>query len=551
MSISPAAAESSTGLDFGKYLLQQKEITESQLRQAASTHTLFNQKLGETLCSLGYITRDTLNQRFAEFSPDLDVITKDALQEYELDRQFMRTHSATSPTIRVVHAHSSKPPLILIVEPNLAVKALRMRYQDSKVCYAKLSLITDLLLDGLTANAESMLLKLIKQSHSVSAAATVSPVNFVDNLTSYALCRRASDIHLEPEGEYTRIRLRIDGVLHPIAAILTTFMPKVCSVLREKCNNPAAEDINSPADGKYKHTMSFVTIDVRMSMIPSIKARGSLSVVLRLLAHSNDIPPLSALGLEKSQINSWQGWLNNYSGVLIVSGPTGSGKSTTIYSAISEMISPEVNLIAVEDPVERFLDGAKQVQVSKKISFAQALKSFMRHDPDIIVVGEIRDAESATAAFHASLTGHLVVSTIHASSSLGIIPRLIEFDIDNVLLVECLKGLVSQRLVRKNCPFCKSSREIPDLYKSLFSDIAKEVYGQGCPKCLSTGYSGRTTIAEVIPAREFDARMLVDPLRHTELRKELKSKGVLSIVDHAALKVSSGLTTASEVFRVL
>ena len=245
--------------------------------------------------------------------------------------------------------------------------------------------------------------------------------------------------------------------------------------------------------------------------------------------------------------------IDGYSGVIVISGPTGAGKTTTIYSALTEVIDPKINIVTVEDPVERHLELAKQVQVTKGVlEFDEALRAFMRHDPDIIVVGEIRDEASAKIAFEAALTGHLVITTLHANSALGIIPRLKGFGVDDLSLQEALKGLTGQRLVRRICPHCKAKTEIPEELSGLIPGLTSQMKGTGCERCHETGYLGRTLIAEMIPFGETSSDMTYNS-NFTALQKEVvtASDKVLTLTQHAKLKIEQGETTVEEFYRVL
>lgn len=379
-------------------------------------------------------------------------------------------------------------------------------------------------------------------------------VKLVNGIISEAVRRKASDIHVEPYEKFVRVRVRIDGVLHELMAIPYKLKDAVVSRIKVMARLDIAER-RLPQDGHIKMKFPDKTIDLRVSTLPTLFGE---KVVMRILDKSSLTLDLSKLGFERQALENFLEAISRPYGLILVTGPTGSGKTTTLYSAINRLNSPDVNILTVEDPVEYDFPGINQVQVKEEVglTFASVLRSFLRQDPDIILVGEIRDAETATIAIRAALTGHLVLSTLHTNDAPSAVSRLTDMGIEPFLVAASLNLVVAQRLVRKICSHCKESVEIDEIVLERIGmakkDLeGKEVYrGRGCPRCNNTGYSGRIGLYEVMPISPEIREMILRRVPIHEIREKTIEEGMLTLRDAAVSKFLNGLTTIDEVIRV-
>jgi len=374
-------------------------------------------------------------------------------------------------------------------------------------------------------------------------------VEAVNLLLLQAVKAGASDIHIEPQADKMRLRLRIDGVLKEITPPESGIYNAFVSRIKIMSNLDIAER-RQPQDGRLNVDFEDGSLDVRVSVIPTIQGE---SIVLRLLRQHARILTLDELGMSPENLKIYSSLIRRPSGIILVTGPTGSGKTTTLYASLSILQSVEKNIITIEDPVEYKLNFCRQIQVNPKVNltFANGLRSILRHDPNIIMVGEIRDLEAATIAIQAALTGHLVFSTLHTNDSASAITRLIDMGIEPFLISSCLNGAVAQRLVRILCPKCK--KKIKGVYKnSPYPDKEIEVYEPGgCQECLQTGYSGRIGIFEVMEMTPAIGRLAVEKSSSEEIMSLCRSKGKEFIFEDGWKKVLSGLTSPQELLRIL
>lgn len=380
-------------------------------------------------------------------------------------------------------------------------------------------------------------------------------IRLVNLIINRAVELRASDIHIEPYENQLRVRYRIDGILHEAESPSARLRFAIISRLKIMAKLNIAER-RLPQDGRIKLVVRGNEIDLRVSCIPTMYGE---SVVLRILDKMSGIMGLSEIGFDETALRGYRDSLDRPNGIILVTGPTGSGKTTTLYGSLLHLNEIERNIITVEDPIEYRIGGINQIQVKPQIglSFAHALRSILRHDPDIVMVGEIRDVETAEIAIQAALTGHLVLSTLHTNSAVITINRLLEMGIADYLLTSTLVSVLAQRLVRKLCPHCKEPYEaLPDLVKQLHiyrltNEPTVELYRpKGCEECGGTGYLGRTPIAEFLP--------LSDPIQ-TQILKHADSQtvqscaiehGMTTMYEDGLRKVMAGETTTDEILRV-
>lgn len=384
-------------------------------------------------------------------------------------------------------------------------------------------------------------------------AQEASVIKFVNEIILEAINERASDIHIEPFEKALSIRYRIDGVLHEAAVPpqINRFKAAIISRIKILSNMNIAER-RLPQDGRIKFTVGSRQVDVRVSVIPMIFGEG---VVMRILDKATVLYSLPELGLDEETFAQFQTLIIKPHGIMLVTGPTGSGKTTTLYAALNAIVGTEKKVITTEDPVEYNLDGVNQIPVDHKVgmSFAMGLRAILRHDPDVVMIGEIRDLETAQAATQASLTGHLVLSTLHTNDAASAATRLIDMGVEPFLVSSTLSGVMAQRLVRVICPNCKTEQnpEEAKVPKSAgFSKGDKLFHGSGCRQCRNSGYSGRTGLYELLMMNEELGEKIIQRVAASELVRIGRANGMRLLSEDGWHKVKQGHTTLEEVMRV-
>jgi type IV pilus assembly protein PilB len=397
---------------------------------------------------------------------------------------------------------------------------------------------------------------LVEEKVSLEEGSKPGVVEGVKLLLYQAYKFNASDIHIEAHEGRMRLRLRIDGVLKEVSAPANVPYNAFVSSIKIMANLDIAEK-RTPHDGRFNFNLEEAALDIRVSVIPTTQGE---SIVLRLLRHHEKLLTLEELGMAQQQLDIFLRLIHRPSGIVLVTGPTGSGKTTTLYASLSLLKSVEKNIITIEDPPEYQLDFCRQIQVNPKVNltFDKGLRSILRHDPDIIMVGEIRDLEAANIAIQAALTGHLVLSTLHTNDAPSAITRLVDMGIEPFLIASCLNGAVAQRLVRVLCPKSKKliDKEVlieKEIYKHV-PQVDKDfmVYeGQGCPDCLNTGYAGRLGIFEIMEMTPQIGRLVVEKASSDEITDFCRSKEMKFLKDDGWQKVFNGITSPQELMRVL
>lgn len=384
-------------------------------------------------------------------------------------------------------------------------------------------------------------------------AQEASVIKLVNEIILEAINERASDIHIEPYERTLSIRYRIDGVLQEAAVPpqINQFKAAIISRVKILSNMNIAER-RLPQDGRIKFTVGNRQVDVRVSVIPMIFGEGA---VMRLLDKATVLFTLPELGLDGETFDQFQTLIVKPHGILLVTGPTGSGKTTTLYAALNAIVGTEKKVITTEDPVEYNLDGVNQIPVDHKVgmSFAMGLRAILRHDPDVVMIGEIRDLETAQAAIQASLTGHLVLSTLHTNDAASAATRLIDMGIEPFLVSSTLSGVMAQRLVRMICPDCKTElnpREVKLPKAANFSKGDKLFHGSGCRECRNSGYRGRTGLYELMMMNEELGEKIIQRVASSELVRTGCANGMRLLSEDGWLKVKRGNTTLAEVMRV-
>ena len=433
---------------------------------------------------------------------------------------------------------------------NQLVEEIKTRYAQSLS-----SEVTEALKDSAHARPAARLQAAEVAGTGVIREAPIAKI--VSTILEFAMKARASDIHIEPMEERTRVRYRIDGIMYEKLILPKNVHNSVISRIKI-LSRMKIDEKRVPQDGRFNFAVGEEEVDLRVSSLPS--SHGE-KIVMRLLKKAMKVPDLPQLGLRGRALTNLQSSIRVPHGIILVTGPTGSGKTTTLYSVLNIINTPKVNIMTLEDPVEYKMSGTTQTQVNPQagLNFASGLRSFLRQDPDIIMVGEIRDKETAELAIQASLTGHLVFSTLHTNSAAGALPRLLDMEAESFLLASSMTCVVGQRVVRKVCDHCKESYSPPeevvaDIKKKLGS-LLKEgeitLYkGKKCQECNGTGYSGRVGIFEVLPVNEKIGRLILERSPSSKIEAQAKEDGMITMKQDGYLKVVEGVTTLEEVLRV-
>lgn len=383
----------------------------------------------------------------------------------------------------------------------------------------------------------------------------------VSTIIEFSIKSRASDIHIEPEENRTKVRYRIDGILQEKLSLPKTIHEALVSRIKI-LSEMKIDEKRIPQDGRFNFKISNDEVDLRVSTLPTVNGE---KVVMRLLKKTGGIPNLLELGLRGPQLKDVEESILKPYGIILITGPTGSGKTTTLYSILSRLNKPSVNIMTLEDPVEYQIQGINQVQINPQagLTFATGLRSFLRQDPNIILVGEIRDKETTQLAIQAALTGHLVFSTLHTNDSSTAIPRLIDLGAEPFLIASVLTAVIAQRICRRICPNCKKSYQpidkVQENIKTVLGPLLPKTYekqpitlykGEGCQECNQTGYLGRIAIFEVLRVSSMINKMILQQESAKNIEEQAKKEGLIMMKQDGYLKALEGITTIEEVLRV-
>lgn len=410
---------------------------------------------------------------------------------------------------------------------------------------------------------EAQATHLIKQPQSAGAVIKEAPISkIVSTILEFAVKSRASDIHIEPEELRTRVRYRVDGILQDKLTLPRGIHDAIVSRIKI-LSEMKIDEKRIPQDGRFFFKLGEEEDDLRISTLPTVNGE---KVVLRLLKKTGGMPSLNDLGLRGSPLKNLEEAILKTNGIVLVTGPTGSGKTTTLYSILSKLNKPSVNILTLEDPVEYKIPGINQVQVNIQagLTFATGLRAFLRQDPNIILVGEIRDKDTTQLTIQAALTGHLVFSTLHTNDSATAIPRLIDLGGEPFLIASVLNASLAQRIVRKICTYCKKlyepSEELQKNIKLVLGDLLPKPYiddkpiqltkGEGCDECNKTGYLGRIAVFEVLKISHSINTMILKQASSKDINDQAKKEGMITIKQDGYLKALDGLTTVEEILRV-
>lgn len=542
-------------LRIGELLLKQQIITDDQLKIALTEQKKNAEKLGKILINLGFVSeaviRDLMSQSLGVSHVDLSqlVVDSEAIRLVPQNLAYRYTllpinFDNSTQTLTVAMADIFN---VLAIDQLVAILGEKITIEPVVAGEAEIINAIDnwygfeLSIDGILQEIETG--EIDYQSLSVSQGEYSQPlVRLVDALLSDAVKHGASDIHLEPEKGFLKIRYRIDGVLQQIRSLHKDYWPAIVVRLKVMAGLNIAEN-RQPQDGRISLTLSGRTIDFRLSVQPTIHGEN---LVLRILDRQKGILTLEQLELLDENLTSLKEMIARPEGVILITGPTGSGKTTTLYSLLQQINREEVNIMTLEDPVEYILGQVRQTAVNEavKLDFANGIRSMMRQDPDIIMIGEIRDQEAAEMAFRAAMTGHQVYSTLHTNSAIGAIPRLLDIGILPDILAENLIGVIGQRLVRKLCPACKQE----------YLDQTKKVnlyHAVGCEMCGQRGYKGRIALMEIFRLDDTLEEMITHQSSTYKLKKQAKKSGFVTLAEEGMRRVLEGSTALEEVSRVV
>lgn len=555
---------------LGEILLERQYITRPQLNQALAKQKETKEPLGQILIQLGFLNEAQLRMVLSEqlgvsflstdqLKPRMDQRLKEAIPTefalanlvLPLDRtgQVLKVAVAKVPdlifmdNLRKITGFDIITVLATETELKRAIEAYYGNIDLQEVVSS--SEVDDVTQDYVQAPDEQK----VDLEATISEAEKAPVVKLVDVMIRKALEDRASDIHIEPCQDKINIRYRVDGILYELPPPPRELHSAMVSRIKILSKMDIAEK-RTPQDGSFALQYKGRKVDMRVSTIPVIFGE---KVVMRILDKRMDLLDMKALGFEPEQLASFEAALMRPYGLIFVTGPTGSGKSTTLYAALNKRLSSEINILTVEDPVEYQISGMNQVQVKPEIglTFASALRAFLRQDPDVILVGEVRDLETAEICIRASLTGHLVLSTLHTNDAVTAVTRLVDLGIQSYLVAGSLGLVAAQRLIRVLCPDCKEPYKVDAKTRDEYGMHAETLYkAVGCPKCRKIGYWGRMAIYEVLPIDEEIRRLITKDADLSKLRAVQREKKYETLLQNGIRKVERGLTTLDEVLSV-
>jgi type IV pilus assembly protein PilB len=556
------------GEHFGALLVANGAVTSEQLsdaleKQKASGLRLGEQLLQQRLVSEGVVAK-TLGQQYSLDLIDLTTYDVDndasAIVGEEIartlgilpisvgdDEAFIVVSDPTDP--RVVRALQSLP----VARARVGVAGKSQISNAINLAYRAIGEVNEFVDKFASSDQARIATAAAENAHALEIQDDAPVIQVVNRIVTQALRDRASDVHIEPMDENVRIRFRIDGALKEVLRLPTTMGPALISRIKIMAEMNIVER-RRPQDGQFQTVVDGVTLDVRVSTTSTIFGEKA---VLRLLDKSRAMFNLADLGMPEHTSKIYSKMVRAPFGMVVVCGPTGSGKTTTLYATLTEIANEEINVTTVEDPVEYIFPGINQIQTNEQagISFAAGLKSILRQDPDVILVGEMRDVETARIAVQSALTGHFVLSTVHAVDTVSALYRLIDMGIEPFLVASSMSGVLAQRLVRKNCTACLVEYEPTPDQLSFYNESAHRtekthfVKGAGCTYCAHTGYRERIGVYELLSINDDVRRVLVEGGTPDDLRKAAAANGLRSLRDEALDLVANDVTTIAEVIR--
>ena len=528
---------------LGDLLKESGLVTEVQIQDVLAQKKQ-DQKLGDALVEQGFITEKQLLD-VLEIQLKLDSVS---LYQYPIDislTNLIQKDFARSKLLLPIKKEDSH----LIVAMNDPLDFYAIEELEFSTGYVVIPVIAtrDDLLQTINRlyDSEEVSIEYIEGEDAPA-------VKVFNQLLETGVSLKASDIHLDQTEHHVLVRYRIDGVLRSERPLPKLLMNSLVARIKIMAGVNVTES-RLPQDGRISTNILGKKVNLRVSTLPTVYGE---KVVIRILDRSNVFNKVSDIGLEDDTLKDYQALIKQPSGLILLTGPTGSGKTSTLYGSINELNTVDSNIITIEDPVEYQLEGINQVQVNSPIglTFAAGLRSILRQDPNIIMVGEIRDRETAENSVRAALTGHLVFSTLHTNSAIEAVPRLLDMGVESYLIVSSLSGVMAQRLVKKVCKDCATTRPATLVEKEIFErrhqTIEHITYGKGCDACRQTGYRGRMAIHELIVMNEELKQLMMNKATIQELKAHIRQKGTRFLIDDGLIKVKAGKTTLEEVLRV-
>lgn len=549
-------------IPIGQLLLEGNYITQAQLDEALNYQKSHkDMRLGEVFVHLGHIKEEerirALSERLHvpiyqgfEINVNSDVsgmISEDIARKYSVMPLFVQNNTLTivmhDPldfyALEEIKATCGIPVTPMLAPMQMIRNAINRNYSAVNVSDA----ITEM-------NREFGELRVAQSSESNERIDNAPLVKFVNNLIRQAYEQGASDVHIEPFDRYICIRIRVDGVLKEFTNINKNTQDALITRFKIIGGMNIAEK-RVPQDGRIDLMIDGKEIDIRISTIPTIYGE---KIVIRLLGHSlQELSTMEDLGLDERNAKILSHMVHSPNGIILVTGPTGSGKTTTLYSVLNSLKSPKVNIVTVEDPVEKRINGINQVQVNQKagLTFGTGLRSILRQDPDIIMVGEIRDEETAKIAVRSAITGHLVLSTIHTNDSATAIARLKDMGVEPYLIASSLVGIIAQRLARRLCPDCKIAVMPNEREKEMLEGYPGKIFkAEGCPKCNNVGYKGRIALFEMLRIDSTIKEMISTNASTSSIKEYGVSHGMTTLLRSMQILVVEGVTSVEELVRV-
>ncbi|MBY6037047.1 Flp pilus assembly complex ATPase component TadA [Fictibacillus nanhaiensis] len=543
---------------LGDLLVESGLITEELLLQSLKEKGEM-QKLGDALIEKGYLTEQQLIE-VLEFQLGIPHIS---LYRYPIDEQAVSIvpREFARRNFLIPIKKDGDKLLVAMADPMdfMIIEDLRLTtgFQIERAIAAKDDILRAQNKYYEVDDSIQEFLEFLPQGSSLNDDSRITEENspivkLVNQIIQQGIQQKASDIHFDPQETKLVVRYRIDGMLKTERSLPKHMQNMLTARIKIMANLNITEN-RLPQDGRIKINLDMHPVDLRISTLPAIYGE---KIVLRILDLGSTLNNLDHLGFNKLNLQRFSKLIKQPNGIILITGPTGSGKSSTLYSTLNKLNHEEVNIVTIEDPVEYQLAGINQIQVNSAVglTFASGLRSILRQDPDIVMVGEIRDTETAEIAVRASLTGHLVLSTIHTNDSIGTIARLTDMGVEPFLVAASLSGVVAQRLVRKVCRDCKQTFHATEREKEIFSKrgISIDVVnrGKGCGTCNMTGYKGRLAVHEVLVVDEHIRKLIMNNRPIIELRDYAMKNGTIFLIDDGLLKVKKGLTTTEEVLRV-
>ena len=562
-------------LRLGDLLISAGLITQEQLEEGLALQKGSGKRLGTVLQENGFITESELIEalqmqlgiEFIDLSKVniptelVQVVPKNIAKQYQVvpvrmarDELYIAMADPLNfYAIEEVRKAARRKVIPMVAMSAAVERAIQVLYGNEGAAKAIEEMKREAALSGDSATAVDA--AFTSNQVGEESANQAPAIRLVNAIIERAVTERASDIHMEPRETEFSVRMRIDGLLRDILTVPRELQAAVISRVKVMSSLDITER-RVPQDGRFNVKVRDKDIDLRISTLPTVYGE---KIVARLLDKSGMRLSRDKIGLSEDDMVKYEKLIRIKNGVILVVGPTGSGKSTTMYTMIGDMNKRDVNLVTLEDPVEYNIDGVNQVQINEKVgmTFASGLRAILRQDPDVIAVGEIRDGETAEIAMRSAITGHVVLSTIHTSDALGTVERLVDMGVEPYLVASALKGVFSQRLVRRICPNCRQAYEPSEEEQQelgLEPKFGRTFYrGKGCPECFDTGYRGRTAVFEIFPLTIKVRRMIAGHASREQLEDVLKdpSSGFVSLRDNAIKLVEEGVTTGDEVLRVI